>query len=40
VTAIFAEADLPEQWHNYIEVNARYVVGGKFKPDKYQKASS
>ncbi len=40
VTAIFAEADLPEKWHNYIEVNASYVVGGKFQPDKYQKASS
>jgi ferredoxin len=40
VTAIFAEADLPEKWHNYIEVNVSYVVGGKFQPDKYQKASS
>jgi len=38
--AIFAEAALPEKWHNYIEINASYVVGGKFQPDKYQKTSS
>jgi ferredoxin len=40
VTAIFALDDLPEKWHAYIETNKNYVDGGKFQPDKYQKASS
>jgi NAD-dependent dihydropyrimidine dehydrogenase PreA subunit len=40
VTAIFALDDLPEKWHAYIETNRNYVDGGKFQPDKYQKASS
>jgi len=39
VTAIFALDDLPEKWHAYIETNKNYVDGGKFQPDKYQKAS-
>ena len=40
VTAIFAQEDLPEKWHAYIETNKNYVDSGKFQPDKYQKASS
>ena len=40
VTAIFPLDDLPEKWHAYIETNKNYVDGGKFQPDKYQKASS
>ena len=36
VTAIFTLEDLPEKWHAYIEINASYVVGGKFQPDKFQ----
>ena len=31
---------LPEKWQAYIETNKNYVDGGKFQPDKYQKASS
>ena len=40
VTAIFPLDDLPEKWHSYIETNKNYVDGGKFQPDKYQKAGS
>jgi NAD-dependent dihydropyrimidine dehydrogenase PreA subunit len=40
VTAIFVQEDPPEKWHAYIEINKNYVDGGKFQPDKYQKASS
>jgi hypothetical protein len=40
VTAIFALDDVPEKWHAYIETSKNYVDGGKFQPDKYQKASS
>jgi ferredoxin len=40
VTAIFPLEDLPEKWHAYIEINKNYVDGGKFQPDKYQKANS
>jgi hypothetical protein len=40
VTAIFALDDLPEKWQAYTEINKNYVDGGKFQPDKYQKASS
>jgi ferredoxin len=31
VSAIFALDDLPEKWHSYIEKNANYVTGGKFR---------
>ena len=40
VTAIFPLDDLPEKSKVYIEINKSYVDGGKFKPEKYQKASS
>src|ERR1700746_2462030 len=40
VTAIFALEDLPEKWQSYIEINKNYVDGGKFQPDKYQKANT
>jgi ferredoxin len=40
VTAIFPLDDLPEKWHTYIETNKNYVDGGKFQPDRYQKASN
>ena len=40
MTAIFAEADLPEKWHASIEINKNYVDGGKFQLDKYQKPGS
>jgi len=36
VTAIFPLEDLPQKWHAYTEINASYVVGGKFQPDKFQ----
>jgi len=39
VTAICQLDDLPEKWRTYIETNKNYVDGGKFQPDKYQKAS-
>ena len=29
VEAIFAEEDLPEEWHKYIEINANYFKGKK-----------
>ena len=29
-----------EKWQAYTETNKNYVDGGKFQPDKYQKASS
>jgi ferredoxin len=40
VTAIFPLDDLPEKSHAYIQINKNYVDGGKFQPDKYEKASS
>ena len=40
VAATFAQEDLPEQWHAYIEINKNYVDSGKFQPDKYQKPGS
>ena len=40
VTAIFPLDDLPEKSKVYIEINKSYVDGGKFQPEKYQKASS
>jgi Fe-S-cluster-containing dehydrogenase component len=40
VTAIFAQEDLPEKWQAYTETNKNYVDGGKFQPDRYQKASN
>ena len=27
VSAIFAEEDLPDKWHDYIEINAKYTDG-------------
>lgn len=36
VTAIFPEEELPEKWHNYIEINANYVDAGQFQPDKFK----
>jgi ferredoxin len=38
VSAIFAQDDLPEKWHSYIEKNSNYVEGGKFQPDKHTTA--
>jgi ferredoxin len=37
VSAIFALDDLPEKWRHYAEIDASYVVGGKFQPDKFKK---
>jgi ferredoxin len=37
VSAIFSIDDLPEKWRGYTEIDASYVVGGKFQPDKFQK---
>ncbi len=37
VSAIFALDDLPEKWKHYVELNASYVEGGKFKPDQFAK---
>ena len=36
VTAIFPLEDLPKKWQAYTAINASYVVGGKFQPDKFQ----
>jgi len=38
--SIFPLDDLPEKSKVYIEINESYVDGGKFQPEKYQKASS
>src|SRR5712691_11301391 len=37
VSAIFPLDDLPEKWRHYAEIDASYVVGGKFQPDKFKK---
>ena len=37
VTAIFAEADLPEKWNHFVAINASYVDAAQFLPDKYTK---
>jgi hypothetical protein len=37
VSAIFPLDDLPEKWHHYAEIDASYVVGGKFQADKFKK---
>jgi len=40
VTAIFPLDDLPEKWRTYIGTNKKYVDGGKFQRDNYQKTVS
>jgi len=40
VEAIFAEEDLPEKWNHFIEINASYVDGAEFLPDKWEKIAS
>ena len=37
VEAIFDEADLPEKWQHFIEINANYVDAGQFQAEKYKK---
>lgn len=37
VSAIFALDDLPEKWRHFAEIDASYVVGGKFQADKFKK---
>ena len=37
VTAIFPLYDLPEKWRHYAEIDAGYVVAGKFQADKFKK---
>jgi ferredoxin len=37
VSAIFAMDDLPEKWRHFAEIDASYVVGGKFQGDKFKK---
>jgi len=37
VLAIFALDDLLEKSRYYAEIDASYVVGGKFQPDKFKK---
>ena len=37
VSAIFPLDDLPEKWRHYAEIDASYVVGGKFQTDKFKK---
>ena len=37
MTVIFAQEELPERWHAYIEINKNCVNGSTFQPDKYQK---
>ncbi len=39
VAAIFAEVDLPENWRQYVEINASYVDAGQFLPDKHKTAT-
>jgi ferredoxin len=36
VSAIFAMDDLPEKWRHYAEIDAGYVVAGKFQSSKFQ----
>ena len=36
-SAIFALDDLPEKWRHYAEIEASYVVRGKFQADKFKK---
>jgi hypothetical protein len=36
VSAIFAMDDLPEKWRHYAEIDAGYVVGGKFQSSTFQ----
>jgi ferredoxin len=38
VSAIFSMDDLPEQWRRYAEIDASYVVGGKFQPEEFRKS--
>lgn len=40
VTAIFAEEDLPEKWHDYIEINASYVDAQHFQPERFKVAQN
>ena len=37
VSAIFAADDLPEKWRHFTEIDASYVVGGKFQPGTFRK---
>lgn len=37
VEAIFADADLPEKWRQYVESNAGYVDAGQFQAERYKK---
>src|SRR5919201_7037712 len=37
VAAIFALDDLPDKWRHFAEIDASYVVGGKFQADKFKK---
>jgi ferredoxin len=36
VSAIFSMDELPEKWYQYAEIDASYVAGGKFQPEKFQ----
>ena len=36
VEAIFDEADLPEKWQHFVEINANYVDAGQFQADKFR----
>jgi ferredoxin len=36
VSAIFSMDDLPEKWRHYAEIDASYVVGGKFQSSTFQ----
>ena len=40
VTAIFAEEDLPEKWHDYMEINASYVDAEQFQPERFKAAQN
>jgi hypothetical protein len=37
VSAIFSQDELPDKWKHYADMDASYVVGGKFQPEKFQK---
>ena len=36
VAAIFFMEELPEEWREYAEIDASYVVDGLFQPEKFQ----
>jgi len=36
-SCFFADAEIPEKWKHFTEINASYVQGGKFTPAEFAK---